>query len=221
MGAAGLPAALGLLAAMEAGIPVPIPIDLVVLVLGERVAAGSLSLIVAALSLEVVAVIGTVVLYGLSRGPGRGVLTRFGPRLGLTTRRVTRITSSLERRGAVALLVGRATPGLRTVTVVAAGTAALGPGRALPWLLGGSSIFLQAHLLAGYLLGPVFRAAFARALVPLLVAVVVLILAGATLWVAKRGSRTGLAAWTEAGCPACLALGVAFGDVSERPERSP
>jgi hypothetical protein len=36
----GAPASLGLLLPMEAGIPIPIPADLVMLVIGERVATG-------------------------------------------------------------------------------------------------------------------------------------------------------------------------------------
>jgi hypothetical protein len=39
---AGVPGLLGLLLAMEAGLPVPIPSDLVMLLLGERVSAGAL-----------------------------------------------------------------------------------------------------------------------------------------------------------------------------------
>jgi hypothetical protein len=38
----GLPLALVLLVPMEAGVPIPIPDDLVMLLVGERVAAGAL-----------------------------------------------------------------------------------------------------------------------------------------------------------------------------------
>src|SRR5215211_2406369 len=53
-----------------------------------------------------------------------------------------------------ALVVGRTTPGLRTVTVVAAAGCGIRVGRALSALVLGSSLFLQAHLLLGYALGP-------------------------------------------------------------------
>jgi membrane protein DedA with SNARE-associated domain len=58
----GVPGLLGLLLAMEAGVPVPIPSDLVML-LGERVSAGALSLWVAILALELVALAGTAALF--------------------------------------------------------------------------------------------------------------------------------------------------------------
>ncbi len=193
---------------MEAGVPVPIPIDLVVIAIGERVAAGSLSAVAAAVGLELVALLGTVTLFLLAKGPGQGLLTRLGPRVGLTPPRLARATSLLERHGRGALLTGRATPGLRTVTVVAAGTAGITHRRALPWLILGSSLFLQAHLLLGFALGPVLHALLERALVPFLVGAGALILVGVAVWIARRGHRAGLSAWTEGGCPACLAIGL-------------
>src|SRR5262249_25503320 len=81
--ALGLPALCALLIAMEAGAPIPIPSDLVILVLGERTQAGAFPLPLVALALELVAAVGTAALFFLIRGPGRALLTRFGPRIGL------------------------------------------------------------------------------------------------------------------------------------------
>lgn len=113
---AGAPGLLGLLLAMEAGIPIPVPSDLVMLLLGERVSAGALPLWLAALALELVAVAGTAVLFLAARGPGRALLTRAGPWLGLTGPRLARAAELLERRGWPALAAGRTTPGLRSAT---------------------------------------------------------------------------------------------------------
>jgi len=96
---AGAPGLLGLLLAMEAGVPIPVPSDLVMLLLGERVSAGALPLWLAALSLELVAVAGPAALFLAARGPGRALLTRAGPRLGLTGPRLARAAELLERRG--------------------------------------------------------------------------------------------------------------------------
>ena len=87
---AGVPGLLGLLLAMEAGVPIPVPSDLVMLLLGERVSAGALPLWLAALALELVALAGTAALFLAARGPGRALLTRAGPRLGLTGPRLAR-----------------------------------------------------------------------------------------------------------------------------------
>jgi membrane protein DedA with SNARE-associated domain len=86
---AGVPGLLGLLLAMEAGVPIPVPSDLVMLLLGERVSAGALPLWLAAATLELVALAGTAALFLAARGPGQALLFRFGPRLGLTARAST------------------------------------------------------------------------------------------------------------------------------------
>ena len=204
----GLPALVPLMAVMEAGVPIPIPLDLVVLVVGERAAAGSVPVWLAALLLEVVALVGTAALLLLCRGPGRAVVTRIGPRIGLTPERLARATALVTERGRSVLAVGRATPGLRTVTVVAAGSSGMSVRRALPALFIGSSVFLQLHLVLGYLLGPLARDAIESAKGPALAVLAVVAVAGVVVWFVRRGRREGAQAATEACCPACLALGL-------------
>ncbi len=141
--------ALGLLLPMEAGVPIPLPADLVMFAVGERVAAGTFPLWLAVAGFEVISVIGTTVLFLGCRGPAHRVIARFGPRFGLTQARVRRAATFVETRGRFALAVGRGTPGLRTLTVVAAGASGLSWRRALPALILGSSVFLQLHLVLG------------------------------------------------------------------------
>ena len=152
-----MPGLFGLLLAMEPGVPVPIPGDLVMLLVGERVSAGALPLWLAVAALELVAAAGTAA-------------------------------------------TGRCTPGLRTVTVVAAAGSGLPAGRAVPALVLGSSVFLQAHLLLGLALGPVARALLALA------AVLVVAVAWLLRRRASRGEPSGRML-AEGCCPACLAAG--------------
>jgi membrane protein DedA with SNARE-associated domain len=203
---AGVPGLLGLLVAMEAGVPIPVPSDLVMLLLGERVSAGALPLWLAAVALELVALAGTGALFLAARGPGRALLGRVGPRLGLTAPRLARATELLERRGWPALATGRTTPGLRTVTVVAAASSGIRAGRALPALVLGSSVFLQAHLLLGYLLGPAARELLEQARLPVLAVVAVALLAAVVLLVRRRRGVTPMLA--EGTCPACVTAGL-------------
>jgi hypothetical protein len=73
------PLALVLLLPMEAGVPIPVPADLVMFTVGERVAAGKFPLWLAVVAFEVIAVLGTTALFlacrvrpsGSSRGSGR------------------------------------------------------------------------------------------------------------------------------------------------------
>ena len=171
-GAAGVSglAALALLLPMEAGVPIPLPADLVMFTVGERVAAGRFPLWLAVAGFEVIAVAGTTALFMACRGPAHRVIAGYGRRLGLTEARVSRAAVFAETRGRAGLAIGRATPGSRTLTVIAAGVSGLSGRRALPALIVGSTVFLQIHLVLGLLLGPLADRAFNQAKCPALAA---------------------------------------------------
>lgn len=102
-------------------------------------------------------------------------------------------------------------PGLRALTVVAAGASGLSRRRALPALILGSSVFLQLHLVLGLLLGPLADRAFARAEGPTIAVLAVLILGALVFWRTRRGRRAASEAWAEAACPACIGLNLLAG----------
>jgi len=208
-GAAGLSGwvALAVLLPMEAGVPIPIPADLVMFTVGERVAAGAFPLWLAVAGFEVIAVAGTAILFLACRGPAHRLVTRFGPRIGLSQARVGRAATFVETRGRTALALGRGTPGLRTVTVLAAAASGLTWRRALPALVLGSSFFLQLHLVLGLLLGPLAVQAFNAAKGPALVALAAAVAGAFVFWRVRRGRRGGAEAWAEAACPVCIGLG--------------
>ena len=116
----GVPVLFGGLVVIEAGVPLPIPGDVLMLLIGERAAAHALPLWLAVAGLEVVVVAGTAALFFAVRGPARSVVARFGPRVGITSERLARASRAFEHRGQAMIAVGRATPGLRTITVLAA-----------------------------------------------------------------------------------------------------
>jgi membrane protein DedA with SNARE-associated domain len=204
--ALGLPAAIVILLAMDAGVPIPIPTDLLLILLGVWAGSGLVPFWAAALGLELVAFGGTALLFFAARGPAGVVIAHVGPRVGLTPARIDRAASMVQRRGWGSLALGRATPGLRTVTVLAAAFARLHPRSALPALFLGSSLFLQVHLVLGYFVGARALDLFNAARLPVLIVLAALVLGGAALWVVRRGRRGGSQAWTEASCPACLAI---------------
>ena len=198
--------ALVLLLPMEAGVPIPVPADLVMFTVGERVAAGKFPLWLAVAGFEVIAVLGTTALFLACRGPAQRIITRFGPRLGLTEARLGRAAAFAETRGRAGLALGRGTPGLRTLTVIAAAVSGLNTRRALPALIVGSSVFLQLHLVLGLLLGPLADRAFNQAEGPALVAAAVVIAGGVVFWRVRRRKGAAPGAWMEASCPACLGV---------------
>jgi membrane protein DedA with SNARE-associated domain len=206
------PLALVLLLPMEAGVPIPLPADLVMFTVGERVAAGRFPLWLAVAGFEIIAVLGTTVLFVACRGPAQQVIARFGPRIGLTEARLRRAGAFAETRGRAGLALGRATPGLRTLTVIAAGVSGLNGRRALPALIIGSSVFLQLHLVLGLLLGPLADQAFNQAKGPTLAAAAVLVAAGLVYWRVRRRRRSAApGAWMEATCPACIGVSLLAG----------
>ena len=209
-GAAGLSGwvALAVLLPMEAGVPIPIPADLLMFTVGERVAAGAFPLWLAVAGFEAVSVAGTTILFLACKGPAHRLVTRFGPRIGLSQARVSRGAAFVERRGRSALAIGRGTPGLRTVTVLAAAASGLSWRRALPALILGSSVFLQFHLVLGLLLGPLADQAFNAAKGPALAVLAVGVAGAFVFWRVRRGRRGGAEAWAEAACPACIGLGL-------------
>jgi len=78
-GVSGL-AAVVLLLPMEAGIPIPLPADLVMFTVGERVGAGQFPLWLAVAAFEIIAVAGTAALFAACRGPAHRLIDRYGPR---------------------------------------------------------------------------------------------------------------------------------------------
>ena len=214
--AAGLSGSLALvlLLPMEAGVPIPVPADLIMFTVGERVAAGKFPLWLAVAGFEVIAVIGTAALFVACRGPAQRIIARFGPRLGLTEARLRRAASFAETRGRPGLALGRGTPGLRTLTVIAAAVSGLNGRRALPALIVGSSVFLQLHLVLGLLLGPLADRAFNQAKGPALIAAAALVAGTVIFWRVRRRKRAAApAAWMEASCPACLGVSLLTGRV--------
>jgi membrane protein DedA with SNARE-associated domain len=200
------------LLASDAGAPIPFPTDVLLFVLGERAAAGAVPVWVAVGAVELVAVVSTAVLFVVCRGPGHRLVTQFGSVIGLTPERMARARGAVERGGRVGLAIGRATPGLRTLTVIAAGSAGLRPRRAIPALAIGSTVFLQLHLAVGYVAGPAARDLVSRLGRPILAGMLGLAVAGVVAWLIgrRRGRRIDDAAiWHEGVCPACLLAAVA------------
>ena len=162
--------------------PVPVPAELLILAVGARVSAGDLPLVAAVLAFEAVAVLGNgcPVPGGTRAWECRGQTAR--PARWAQPARLGRATSPIERRGRVALAVGRATPGLRTLTVIAAGGSGLSRGRALPALIADSTVFLQLHLFLGYFLGSAALHVLHAAIGPALAVLAVLVAGGIVFW---------------------------------------
>src|SRR5215216_7231786 len=117
----GLLAAFVVLLVEEAGVPVPVPGDFLMLYLGVRAGEGRVPLWQAIVVMELATVLGATILYVAARLAGRGLVYRYGRFIRLTPERLDGAERWLTQHGTRAIFLGRLVPGLRIVTAVACG----------------------------------------------------------------------------------------------------
>lgn len=204
----------------EFGVPVPVPSDLIMITAGVQAATGSYGLLELALAIGVAMLIGGSLQFFFARGAGREFIYRVGRFVGLTRERLDRAMAALQRRGALAVFLGLNVPGARAGIIPAAGLAGMGYPVFAPAMVSGSSIFYGWHIALGYLVGPSATDLLENLHLPIGPVVAGLAVVGLMVWLALRvrGRRAGtqaepehsaldrLHSWTEAACPACLAI---------------
>jgi membrane-associated protein len=143
----------------ETGIPVPVPGDFLMLGMGVHARAGRIQLWQAVVVMELATLIGASILYFVSARAGRDLVYRYGRYIHLTPARLDQAESWLTRHGAIAIVAGRLTPGLRMATVIASGVFGVPLWRFLPSLALGAFLYILGYTLLGYFIGqPVLNA---------------------------------------------------------------
>lgn len=204
----------------EAGLPIPIPGDLLVIGAGVAATGGGLPAPLVIVALIGATVVGGVVQFTLIRGRARGVVLGLLARFGLGTATVERGAGRLRSGGAKAVAVARMTPGVRIVAIASSAIAGVETAPFLAGLVVGNGVFMTGHFLLGLVVGEPAVRLVAGAGTGLVAVGVGLAVIGAAGWwvIARRRSRRRVAAmaddtpalasldWTDACCPACLAL---------------
>ena len=198
----------------EVGIPVPVPSDLIMITAGVQAATGVYSLFELLIAIEAAMIVGGSIQFFLARGMGRAFIYRVGRFIGLTQERLDQAMSALQRRGALGVFLGLNIPGARAGIIPAAGLAGLTYPAFAPAMISGSSIFYGWHIALGYLIGPSATALLENLHLPILPVVAGLATLGLIVWLFMRGRRKDAVestvdivhSWTEAACPACLAI---------------
>src|ERR1700737_2845697 len=149
----GLVAVFSIMLIKTIGVPIPIPGDLIILTAAVRVAQGKLVGWQVFFAILVALLLGGLIQFILARGPGRGLLYRFGRYVGLTQPRIDAAAEKIRRGGGPGLAVSILVPGVRGAAIVASGLAALPLRRFLLGLALGSLLFLSLHFFLGYLGG--------------------------------------------------------------------
>jgi len=119
---AGVQLALAGIYLEESGLPMPVPSEVSVGYLGQRITGNPLALFASWLGLTVLIVLGSTNLFLAARRFGQRLLgSRVGSALHLTPSRVARAQSWFGRWGPLAIGVSRYVPGLRWAMAVACG----------------------------------------------------------------------------------------------------
>jgi membrane protein DedA with SNARE-associated domain len=224
----GLAALFGVLLVKEAGVPIPVPGDLLVLAAGVAAARGDVDPVAALLTILAAGLLGGAIQYLLARSAFRRPLIAVLDRSGVRRHRVESFADGLRRQGGRGVALARITPGLRVVAVAASGVAAVPVVSFLGGLAVGNAVFAGAHFGLGLLVGEPALRLVSSAAAPLAAAGVALaVLGGLAWWLLRRRrsgavqSGTGFAAWVDATCPACIAFAavqaVRNDDRDERP----
>jgi len=153
----GYPAIL-LLMALENVFP-PLPSEVIMGLAGVEAGQGRLAFWAVILAGTIGSTLGNYVWYWLGRrvGPARidRLVTRFGRWLTLDRQDVARLSGFFHRHGAIAVLVARLMPGLRTMISLPAGLFAMPPSRFVLWTLIGTTGWNLVIATIGYKLGQV------------------------------------------------------------------
>ena len=106
----GLAAIFLIMLVKSIGVPIPIPGDVLMLFTAARAAQGYFPIWLAFGVILVALVAGSLVQYGLARGPGRGILYRHGKVIGLSPERLDKASATVGRGGPLAIAVSILTP---------------------------------------------------------------------------------------------------------------
>lgn len=206
-----------LLLVKEAGVPIPVPGDLVVIGAGVALAGNPPLALSVLLVILVVGYVGGSVQFMLARRVLRRPLLAALARVGVGEARIEALAGRLRRSGARGVALARMTPGVRIGAIVAAGLAAIPFAAFLTGLVAGNGVFVAGHFALGYVLGASATELLAGAggIGLALVVGAVLAAVGALGWAFLRRSRRATpeagaspADWADAACPACLAIAI-------------
>jgi membrane protein DedA with SNARE-associated domain len=109
----------------EAGVPLPVPGDALLMLAGYLAASGSLSFLGCFFGADFGAIAGASVLYWVARRGGRPLVVRYGRILRLREERLDQLARLFRRLGPFGPGICRLVPGLRIYTSALAGLAVL------------------------------------------------------------------------------------------------
>ncbi len=189
----GVLSAFGLLFIEEAGVPIPLPGDVMVMYTGYQVGQENLEYWQALIGCVVAVVGGSSILYAISRRFGVRIIARYGRYVHCPPERIDAVRPLMRRWGILAVIFGRHIPGMRIPITVLAGMVRF------PYPLFAIGVAISTAIWAGFFLLVGIRLGSAveelthpRALIWLAVLVSVLGIGATILWWRRRSRRLQL-----------------------------
>jgi membrane-associated protein len=162
----GLLTVAGIVLIKAAGVPLPVPADLLVMFIGAQARQGQVPLWSAWLLLSGATLAGAGLLYAFARWIGPEDVAHYGHYVGLSQRRIEQAEAELRERGRRAIFVARIVPGVRLAIVVVCGILDIPPRIVLPAVGAAALVYEGVCLALGYVFGPPLVAALEQMVFP-------------------------------------------------------
>ena len=177
----------------EAGIPLPIPGDLIIAYYGWRAARDPYEIVQTILTCAAASTVGTLVPYWLARRFGRGITRRVAFWLDFDPDKAEQAFTRFGRHGFRSVLIGRLIPGLRVTISLIAGTAGVRATEFAAGVFVAAAIYWTIWVMLGVFLGPAvvenLSPAYLRVIVLAIPIVVVAVLVVRLVIAARRRGR--------------------------------
>jgi len=174
----------------EAGVPLPVPGDLIIAFYGGRASGDPLEMAQVIVVCALASTAGTLLPYLLARRFGRGAATRLAGWLDVDRKNVDLLMRRVERYGFRAVLVGRLIPGLRVAMSLVAGTSHVAIPKFSPAVFVAACIYWTGWVLLGAIVGPrledVVSPAYLGVVVALIPIMLVAAFVGRVVWTRSR-----------------------------------
>lgn len=183
----------GAIAVEEAGVPLPVPGDLLIGYFGWRAAFDPLETVEVILICAAASTIGTQAPYWIARRFGRRIAVRAAHWLDISERDLDRLFTRVHRYGFRGVFVARLIPGLRVAVSLAAGTARVPPLRFTSAVFIAAVVYWSGWVLLGAIAGPKIVEVVAPGFISLIVIAIPIVFVtffvGRILWARWRRGR--------------------------------
>jgi membrane protein DedA with SNARE-associated domain len=169
----------------SAGVPLPVPVGLFIVLLGAQARDGTISLWLVWATLTLASILGASLLFAFVRWISPADLLRYGRFIGLTEQVLQRAEAELNRRGQPAIFLGRLIPGLGLATVVVCAVLGLPFRKFWPGVALAALAYIGVSLALGFVFGPAVIETLEQIVIPVGLLVRVAAIAILLVWLVR------------------------------------